>query len=443
MVDAGDQTCAENQLLHGQKLDVIQKIYDNPFYDPEVADPLNLNLLVADIDVPVFMAGAWQDEQTGPGFASLLDKFQSSPLFRATVYNGVHPDGYAPQVLVELNNFLSLYVADEIPVISELVRSLVPILFQQQFGDALALPPDRFAEYIGVARAKADYEAEKPIRVIFENGAGTGQKPGVPAGAWEANFSAWPPVETAVRRWYFQPDGTMGEEPPVSDGASVFSHDPDEGRRSILAPGGDVWATLPQWNWAQPDPGRAIVFESETLATDLVMVGFASVDLWIQSTADDADIEVTLSEVRPDGHEMYVQSGWLRASLRALDEQATELRPVKTYLEKDAQALPSGEWALARVEMSAFGHAFRAGSRIRVSIDTPGGSRAEWQFALKEFAPQTEISVAHSATHPSSIALPLLPTVAVPATVAIAPCPSLRAQPCREYQSYTNTSAAQ
>ena len=59
------------------------------------------------------------------------------------------------------------------------------------------------------------------------------------------------------------------------------------------------------------------MFVSEELPEDLVMIGPASADLWIRSNVGEADLEVTISEVRPDGQEMYVQSGWLRASERA------------------------------------------------------------------------------------------------------------------------------
>ena len=60
----------------------------------------------------------------------------------------------------------------------------------------------------------------------------------------------------------------------------------------------------------------------------LSMAGSGSADLWIAADAEDVDLQVTLSEVRPDGQEMLVQSGWLRASHRALDEDAsTNLRP--------------------------------------------------------------------------------------------------------------------
>ena len=77
-----------------------------------------------------------------------------------------------------------------------------------------------------------------------------------------------------------------------------------------------------------------------------MIIGSSSADLWIRSDAPDTDIEVTLSEVRPDGQEVYVQSGWLRASHRALDKQAsTALHPVQTHLETDAAPLPAGEVA--------------------------------------------------------------------------------------------------
>ena len=53
----------------------MQKALDNPFYTEEVAAPLDIRRFADEIDVPVFLASAWQDEQTGPSFADLLDRF--------------------------------------------------------------------------------------------------------------------------------------------------------------------------------------------------------------------------------------------------------------------------------------------------------------------------------------------------------------------------------
>ena len=75
----------------------------------------------------------------------------------------------------------------------------------------------------------------------------------------------------------------------------------------------------------------------------------------------------------------------LRASERALDEsKSTDLAPVQTHAEADLQPVPSDEYVLARLSIFPFAHAFRAGSRIRISVDTPGPSRAEWLFILDD-----------------------------------------------------------
>jgi predicted acyl esterase len=161
-----------------------------------------------------------------------------------------------------------------------------------------------------------------------------------------------------------------------------------------------------------------------------VVVGSGSVDLWLRSSAEDTDLEVTISEVRPDGEEMYVQSGWLRASRRALDEGAsTATRPVHTFEEADAQPLPPGELVPVRVELFPMGHAFRAGSRIRISVDAPGGSRPLWAFDTIAAGEVNEI--AHDADHPSRVVLPVVGGVAVPASLPA--CGAVRGQPCRAY----------
>ena len=90
-----------------------------------------------------------------------------------------------------------------------------------------------------------------------------------------------------------------------------------------------MWAYDVQWDWRQPPEGTAASFVSAAAEQPTPSSSApGSADLWIRSDADDTDLEVTISEIRPDGQEVYVQSGWLRASQRALDEAAsTELRP--------------------------------------------------------------------------------------------------------------------
>ena len=140
---------------------------------------------------------------------------------------------------------------------------------------------------------------------------------------------------------------------------------------------------------------------------------------------------MTLSEVRPNGTEVYVQSGWLRASHRELDAKAsTKISPVHTDLEADARPLPAGRFSKVRVELFPFGHPFRAGSRIRITVDAPGGARPLWAFDT--IADGEKVTIATDQQHRSRLVLPVVAGVKVPAEAP--PCRSLRSQPCRTYR---------
>ena len=75
-----------------------------------------------------------------------------------------------------------------------------------------------------------------------------------------------------------------------------------------------------------PEDGR-VRLTTPPLAEDLELLGPGSVDLWLESTLPDTDLQVSLVEVRPDGQELYVQRGWLRASRRAEDPDALHRDP--------------------------------------------------------------------------------------------------------------------
>ena len=170
-------------------------------------------------------------------------------------------------------------------------------------------------------------------------------------------------------------------------------------------------------------------YTSEAFAEDTVLLGSASLDLWLASTAPDTDLEVTLTEVRPDGQEMYVQKGWLRASHRAEDmAQSTVLRPVQTHLLDDFEPLVPGTPTPMRVEIFPFGHVVRAGSKVRVWIAAPTALPELWGFA---FLPVPAVNlVYHDATHPSSLVLPVADGIAI-GSAGFPACGSVIRQPCR------------
>jgi predicted acyl esterase len=435
-VAVGDTVCEENQLLHSQKVDIIELARSNPFYPPDLADPLAPELFADRIQVPVFTSGAWQDEQTGGHFPALWDDFVNAPIARFQAFNGAHADGLAPHTLIEWKVFLDFYVARERLPLDPVIPGLTSLLFEQIFGARVTLPVERQEEidaYATFEEALAAYEAEQPVRILFESG-GTPFALGAPETTFELRFPSWPPPQTEPRRWWLHEDGSLRDfEPSEAESASLFRHDPAKGRETLTTLDGGPAPASFLWNAWLPD--RQAVFVSDPLDQDLVMVGHGSADLWVRSGTEEAELEVVLSEVRPDGLEMYVQSGWLRASQRALAPDATPLRPVKTHLEQDAAPLPADDFNLARVEIFPFGHVFRAGSRIRLSVETPGGNRARWQFQLTDYGEDVRHAIAHSAAYPSSVLLPVIPDVAAPGELP--PC-QLRSQPCRPFVEHLN-----
>jgi predicted acyl esterase len=440
LVDAGDEVCEENQLLHGQLVNVIDKADLNPYYDAEIFDPLIPEKFVDQIEVPVFVTGAWQDEQTGGHFPALFDDFTGSPHLKFTMFNGVHADGYVPENLIYWGAFLDFYLREEVPMISTELRNAGPLLFSALLGDDLDFPADPYTGFADYDEAFAAFQGEAPVRIQFEVGNSTDYITGAPQSAWTMEFDQWPPAEIEAQRWYLQADGSLSTLVPADDGGGSSWHvDPEDARTTTLS--GDINQPMPPWNWMPEQADTAAMFVSPPLDTDVVMVGPASADLWIRSSVGEADIEVNISEVRPDGQEMYVQSGWLRASERAIDATlATDLRPVHTHAETDLEPVPADEWVEARIEVFPFAHVFRVGSRIRISVDTPGSSRPEWKFILHTSQTvDARISVGHTGEAPSSIMLPVIPDVAVP--TLLPPCPSLRGQPCRAFTEFTNTPA--
>lgn len=437
-IDAGDQTCIDNQKLRGQTPDLLALIYANQFYSPAVADPLAPVKFVHRINVPVFLAGAWQDEQTGGYFPTMLDQFTGTNKLHFTLQNGSHADSLDPAIFGRWTEFLSFYVAEEIPKFPNAAKLLLAAIGEQVFGvSRLTVERDRFTNAPSFEAALAQFEAEPKVRLLFENGAGS--TPGAPVPAFEHSFDRWPIATLEPTIWYFNEGGRLETTAPTGEGADSYLYDPSAAQRTTFhGSDDDVWKALPDWDWRPLEAGKAVAYATDPLTDTLVMAGSGSVDLWLQSTAKDTDLQVTLSEIRPDGQEVYVQNGWLRASHRKLDAQASSImRPVQTHLKEDAADLPAGKFVAARVELFPFAHVFRKDSRIRISVEAPGGSRPRWKFDALPADGQVINTIGRSAAAASRIVLPVLPGVDV--TTPLPPCPALRGQPCRTFEEFVNT----
>ncbi|MEU8510357.1 CocE/NonD family hydrolase [Kitasatospora sp. NPDC048722] len=136
------------------------------------------------------------------------------------------------------------------------------------------------------------------------------------------------------------------------DGSLAVDETP--GKRSYATDGADSM------------PGR-LTWTSAPLPGDLDMVGYPELRLTATSSGDDTGWILLLQDVDPDGKATDVTQGWLRASMRHVDEAASEVgRPVLPMRTRDP--VPVGEPVDYRVPLVANARRFRRGHRIRLIL---------------------------------------------------------------------------
>ncbi|WP_081790353.1 CocE/NonD family hydrolase [Nocardioides sp. URHA0032] len=448
----GDTVCQDNQVLHGEAASLMSKIHANSHYRPKVADPLDPVSFVHEIDVPTFMACQFEDEQTGGHCPSLVRHFTGTKKKWFTFTNGAHIDSLDPETLNRWYDFLSLYVADQAPAMNAaVVRAAAPVIYQEAMGipasDPITLPTDPIQLQPTYDGALAAFEQLQPVRVLFDNGAGTGplgtNQPGDPYPGYEHSFDSLPVPGTKAESWYLGGAGALADNAPGKQHVDRYRSDPSLLPGTDFAGGtgtGALWGNASQWSWdwKQRRAGTAVSYVSAPLEKDVTTVGAGAVQLWVKSSARDLDFQATVSEVR-DGHETFVQSGWLRGSERKLatsadnimKQQPSLLEPIPTLRAADVSPMPSGRYTKVVIPLYFQGHAYRAGSQIRVTISAPGGEQPIWAFAdARPAGKAAVVDVASSPQHPSRLVLPVIPGLSVDA--AAPPCPSLRNEPCRD-----------
>lgn len=266
---------------------------------------------------------------------------------------------------------------------------------------------EEVARFLGVylrGGDRAAYEREKPVEILIETNDEARARTRIQMSDLQA--------AGAGRRYLLGAD--LAADASQSSAGSTFRYDP---RPST-------------WDKIVQDQVR---FTSAPLNATTIMAGSGSADLWIWSVGGDVDLQVTVAELRPDGQEQLIQSGWLRASHRALSPLSTPLRPQHLHIAE--QPVAPRQWTPLRVEILPFAHVFRAGSRILVTVDGPGGAGnwLAWRFGTKPGG--FDVTVGHGASHPSAVVLPVLEQGAFrltePLPASLPSCTRTWSQPCR------------
>jgi predicted acyl esterase len=177
----------------------------------------------------------------------------------------------------------------------------------------------------------------------------------------------------AIRYWLPGADEwmTSGVWPPASEYVS-FALNPDgelaekriDGERQYLclAPG-----TPRSKGDSSLGIDDSLTWMTEPLTVDLTMVGHIELELVASATASDTAWIVSLKDVAPNGIAHDVTQGWLRASLREIDDRASTVgRPV--LVGRNAIAVPPSEMVTYRIPVVPNARRFAAGHRIQLTI---------------------------------------------------------------------------
>ncbi|MBI3213108.1 MAG: CocE/NonD family hydrolase [Mycobacterium sp.] len=163
----------------------------------------------------------------------------------------------------------------------------------------------------------------------------------------------WPPAGVTHRALALRAD------------AQLLEDEGPAGHREFLTLGAGL-------NRAKPsaiDPPATLTWTTGALPEDLDMVGEIELTLTASATALDTAWIATLRDIAPDGSATEVTAGWLRASMREVDEQAS--RPGAPVLPcRRAVGVPVGQTVSYRIPLVPNAHRFAAGHRIALVLSS-------------------------------------------------------------------------
>ena len=201
---------------------------------------------------------------------------------------------------------------------------------------------------------KNNIEKERPVDAFLMG-----------ANEWRT-FSAWPPKEAKLTRWYFHSKGHANSDnsdgllsmdaPSASEPADHYTYDPMDpfipaSLKKALSDSKDEQPV----SLAEPskDP-NLLTYTSDALQKDVAVAGPISVHLSAATSAVDTDWFAVLEDVYPDGKSAGLVQGIIQARFRKSFENPTLLKP--------------GETADYTIDLWALGQVFQKGHRLRVVV---------------------------------------------------------------------------
>lgn len=245
----------------------------------------------------------------------------------------------------------------------------------------------------------------------YLRGDDTGIESEKPVHYFSVHEEKWRPAETwppfgASKTLMLAPNGQLGD---ASGGVGSDSHDVNfdsgTGQRTRYERIAAIDSREYYTDWHGRDR-RMLNYTSAELGHDTELSGHALASFWIVASAPDFAIHAYLSEILPDGHSLYVTEGSLRALHRYETEPPRNYRTPAVFhpcTRGHASEATPGQPHLFRFSLLPISWTFRAGSRIRLSLE---GADADHFQRIPTSGP-LRIEVMRGGGHASHIVLPL------------------------------------
>ena len=355
---------------------------DHPLHD-EYWNVRSLDTHVERVNVPMMVVQGWQDHQTAVGGPLLFEKLK------------------APKKMILQTGGHGVYRRSSIR--AEAIRWMDRWLKGEQNG----------------------VDKEPSVSIWFE----VRDTPAPPKAGWIEHYADWPVPNTQWQEFYLTASGKLRRQRPST---------PEES--------GDLAYTYPSStelvgsnaHFANaPDVSGALTYRSEPMPDDLGILGAPQVVFQVTSEQTDTDFMVALHDISPGGDTLFLQRGYLRASMRAIDPARSTVHRV-FYPFNAPQPLVPGERFDITIAMPPTGHVFRRGHSLELVILSPGPTPTpDWGLLPIDMPGRN--TVHHSAQQPARLRLPVIPGLKAQAPPP--PCGSTEFQPCRAAPPPTTTAA--
>ncbi|MDF1811891.1 MAG: CocE/NonD family hydrolase [Verrucomicrobiales bacterium] len=198
---------------------------------------------------------------------------------------------------------------------------------------------------------------------------------------------AWPLERAVARSWFLtsggdantpRGDGKLTPEQPADSSRDTYEYDPENPVPTLYSAAA---FTVPADQSPHAERGDILVYQSEPLKERIEVTGNPVFELFAATSAADTDFFARLIDVAPDGTNVDVSLGMIRARYR-------------NGLEEEAPVTP-GEVVRYEIEMNPTSIAFHAGHRIRLDItssDFPNFDRNHNTAANPNADPELKIA---------------------------------------------------